>query len=32
MTKETKKIAITATLITLWLVFAGVISYLITNR
>lgn len=32
MTKETKKSVITATLITLWLILASTISYLITNR
>ena len=32
MTKETKKSVVTATLVLLWLVLAGTISYLIINR
>jgi len=32
MTKETKKTVVIVTLLTLWLVFAGVISYLFINK
>ena len=32
MTKETKKSVITVTLITLWLITAGVIGYILTNK